>query len=129
VNEYPCLFPESRLPELKEGAIGDLLVSADAFVDEKVVFEYTQERKEEFLPAGTVLVAQINPEKVPHSLKDEIKSCMPGYMGAAAFVEAVAQGTSAGTEAVAEAALLDKLVGTVLALVHGKVFKGGVAGL
>lgn len=82
VNGYPCLFPESRLPELKEGAIGDLIVSADAFVDEKVVFEYTQERKEEFLPAGTVLVAQINPEKVPQDLKDHIKSNMPGYMGA-----------------------------------------------
>ncbi len=87
VNGYPCLFPEGRLPELKDGTIGDLIVPADAFVDGRVAAQYNQERKAAFLPQGTRLMAQINPDKVPASHRDHLSTSLPGFPGAGVAFE------------------------------------------
>ena len=81
VNGYPCLFPEGRLPELKDGTIGDLVVPAHAFTDPKIVVQFSEERIESFLTAGTKLVAQINPEHVPEQHRKSVEQNLPGFVG------------------------------------------------
>lgn len=76
-----CLFPSDPFPELKEGTVGDLVVPADKLKDKILVAELTREHKETFLNAHTRLIAMINPEKVPASLKDDVTSHVPGSIG------------------------------------------------
>jgi hypothetical protein len=79
VNGYPCLLPTSRLLELKDGTIGDLIVPESVFVDSKVAEAYNQESKKPFFPEGTQLLAQVNSEHVPQHLWDHL---VKGSLGA-----------------------------------------------
>jgi hypothetical protein len=57
------------LPVLREGAYGELIVSAEAVADEKVRQDLTSERRVQFLPSGTKLWAQVRAEPIPASLE------------------------------------------------------------
>lgn len=83
VNGHPCLFPDGKLPDLKDGTIGDLVVPAHSFSDPKIAAQFAEEHREPFLPVGTRLAAQINPEHVPEQHRKHVEHSMPGYMGAA----------------------------------------------
>lgn len=82
VNGHLCLAPKGSLPILREGAICELTVLANAFVDRKVAAQFTEECTESFLPAGTKLIAQINPEHVPNELRNSYRAGGDGYVGA-----------------------------------------------
>ncbi len=82
-NGYPCLFPKGRLPALKDGTIGDLVVAAHAFEDPKIAAQFAEERTEHFLPAETELLAQINPEHVPEKYRQAFEFGLTGLVGAA----------------------------------------------
>ena len=79
---HPCLYPKGSLPELKEGAIGDLVMPAYALLDQKDTEHYTEKTKSAFLPANTRLLAQINPDKVPSKLWLDVQFNLPGAPGA-----------------------------------------------
>ncbi len=80
-NGVAYLFPEGKLPELEDGTIGDLVVPAYAFKNPKLAAVFTKEFKEQFLPATTLLIAQINPEHVPKHFRDKCRTDLPGLLG------------------------------------------------
>ena len=82
VNGYPCLFPEGKLPALKDGTIGDLIVPEHALENEQDATRFNNETRESFLATGTKLVVDINPEAVPKDLKDTVMTGLPLYCGA-----------------------------------------------
>lgn len=81
VNGYPCLYPEGRLPALKDGTLGDLTVPAVAFEDPKVAIRLSAESKELFLMAETRLIAQISPQSAPEALLAKVAPSASGFLG------------------------------------------------
>lgn len=83
-------YDKRPITELREGAIGDLLVNDYAVGDEARIRQYNAEREVLFLPKGTRLLARISSRSVPKELKgwviEENK-----FIGAGA-VEAVLKG-------------------------------------
>jgi hypothetical protein len=83
VNGTLCLFPEEgKLPGLKNGTIGDLIVSAHAFENAKDAAQFAEERMELFLPSGTRLIAEVNPTEAPDAIRAMVKTDLPGLPGA-----------------------------------------------
>lgn len=62
------LADSGDLPELKDGAYGELIVFSSAVIDDKVRKDLTSERVVSFLPSGATLWAKVRNEKLPESL-------------------------------------------------------------
>jgi len=87
VNGYPCLDPGGRLPALKDGTHGDLIVPAFSFLDPKEAQQFTAEQKTTILPKGTILVAQVSDKSIPSDLKSHVKYDLRFLAGPAVYFE------------------------------------------
>jgi hypothetical protein len=67
-NGKMLLADGGELPELEDGAYGELIVFASAVIDDKVRNDLTNERVVSFLPSREKLWAKIRDEKIPESL-------------------------------------------------------------
>jgi len=63
-----------RMPTLRDGAIGDLMLDADDVLDENWREFLLRERREEILPQGTLVLLGMRPQKLPSEWKRDIVS-------------------------------------------------------
>lgn len=81
VNGSPCLELGERLPELEDGTLGDLIVPAYAFKNQKDFAKFMEEESVFFLKNGTILVAQIDSRYVPKELEKSVLYDCKGMCG------------------------------------------------
>lgn len=78
-SKWWTLLDGSDLPEIKDGAIGEIVLDAYLIVDDEVRIELSQESKVPFLPQGTTLWARVDTKETPSELMKfaEVKKCDP----------------------------------------------------
>lgn len=73
VNGRVCLYPDGTpLPEIKDGIIGDLIVPEFSLVNQDVVSSFSEKKEVLFLPARTVLVAEMKRVNILSGLRSEL---------------------------------------------------------
>ena len=80
INGTLYQYPDKPLPKLKDGTIGDLVVPSYAFREQETAKQLNKEHKELFLPAKTVLIAEITVQHIPKHLRKSIEEKLPGFL-------------------------------------------------